>query len=65
MSGMYARSIDLTNFLVVHLFRHALFVTGALWICAVAFVLLVALIVIYGRRKAEALPAPVTELAAG
>jgi len=44
MSGMYARSIDLTNFLVVHLFRHALFVTGALWICAVAFVLLVALI---------------------
>jgi cytochrome oxidase Cu insertion factor (SCO1/SenC/PrrC family) len=41
---MYARSINLTNFLVVHLFRHALFVTAALWICAVAFLLLVALI---------------------
>jgi len=41
---MHARSIDLTSFLVVHLFRHALFVTGALWICAAAFIFLVVLI---------------------
>jgi cytochrome oxidase Cu insertion factor (SCO1/SenC/PrrC family) len=44
MSGMYSRSIDLTSFLVVHLFRHALFVTGTLWICALAFLFLVVLI---------------------
>jgi membrane protease YdiL (CAAX protease family) len=38
---------------------------GSVLVLAVILLLLVALIVIYGRRKAEALPAPVTELAAG
>lgn len=44
MSGMPARSINLTNYLVAHLFKHALFVTGALWICIVAFLILLVLI---------------------
>ncbi|MFZ1063075.1 MAG: SCO family protein [Acidimicrobiales bacterium] len=38
-------SVDLTNYLVVNLFKHALFVTGAIWICVVAFLILVVMLV--------------------
>ncbi len=44
MGGMTERSIDLENYLVVNLFKHSLFSTDIIWICLVAFVLLVALI---------------------
>lgn len=45
MPGMSPKSIDLTNSLVVSLFRHSLFVTGVLWLTglAVVFMLIVAL----------------------
>ncbi len=44
MGGMTERSIDLENYLVVNLFKHSLFSTDIIWICIVAFVLLVGLI---------------------
>lgn len=44
MSGMYGRSLDLTNFIVVTLFKHTLFVTSVLWIAGVASVFLIALL---------------------
>jgi cytochrome oxidase Cu insertion factor (SCO1/SenC/PrrC family) len=41
---MYGRSLDLTNFIVVNLFKHTLFVTSVLWIAVVASVFLVTLL---------------------
>jgi cytochrome oxidase Cu insertion factor (SCO1/SenC/PrrC family) len=45
MSGMYGRSLDLTNFIVVTLFHHTVFVTSVLWIAGVASVFLIALLI--------------------
>lgn len=44
MPGMNARSIDLTNFFVVTLFRHALYVSSVLWLVGVAVVFLAVLL---------------------
>jgi cytochrome oxidase Cu insertion factor (SCO1/SenC/PrrC family) len=41
---MYGRSLDLTNFIVVTLFKHTLFVTNVLWIAVVASVFLITLL---------------------
>jgi len=38
--GMSPKSIDLTNSLVVSMFRHSLFVTGVLWLTGLAVVLM-------------------------
>ena len=57
MNGMPARTIDLTNYLVVKIFKHALFFTGAIWICVVAFVIIVALIATQRIFNFNVLPA--------
>lgn len=41
MPGMTPQSIDLTNALVVSMFRHSLFVTGVLWLTGLAVVLMI------------------------
>jgi len=38
--GMSPKSIDLTNSLIVSMFRHSLFVTGVLWLTGLAVVLM-------------------------
>jgi len=42
--GMNQQSIDLTNALIVSLFRHSLFVTGLLWLTLIAIVLMVVVV---------------------
>jgi len=42
--GMSQQSINLTNALVVTMFRHSLFVTGLVWLAAIAIVMMVALV---------------------
>ncbi len=44
MPGMSQQSIDLTNALVVAMFRHSLFVTGLIWLAVIAIVLMVSLV---------------------
>ncbi len=48
MPGMSPHPIDLTNFLVVALFRHTLFVSSLLWLGALALVILI--VVVATRR---------------
>jgi len=45
MPQMSKNPVDLTNYLVVNLFKHALFLTGAIWICVIAFLILVVMLV--------------------
>ena len=45
MPGMSPQAIDLTNALVVSMFRHSLFVTGLLWLAVIAVVLMLVLVV--------------------
>ncbi len=61
MGGMRVRSIDLTNFTVVKIFKHALFFTGAIWICVVALVIFVALIASQRIFKFNVLPSGIEE----
>jgi cytochrome oxidase Cu insertion factor (SCO1/SenC/PrrC family) len=44
MPGMNSRSLNLTNYLIVNLFHHSLFVTSILWLSSVAFLFLVYLL---------------------
>lgn len=61
MGGMPVRSIDLTNYLVVKIFKHALFFTGAIWICVVAFAIIVAVIASQRIFRFNVLPTGVEE----